>query len=357
MPEAAPASAPPVSAPPVSTPRARPRPLLWSIRRELWENQAIWIAPLAVAAVIVFGLTVAVFAPHRTTLSTVHRTSFIAAESVAGSSSATVSAPGLPPPVGEELSAKAQVAKAPSKPMTPAQRHALSLIPFYIVAASLTFTMFMVSIFYCLGAMFNERRDRSILFWKSLPVPDLTTVAAKLIVPMAILPVVTFTITVGTQLIMLLIGVLDLSLHGKDTSLATSVPLGEMSLVLLYALATLTLWWAPVYGWLLLVSGWAKRAPFLWAVLPPLAVALAEKLAFDTTYVGSVIQSRLMGSYEEAFRPLERGAVKAGTVPVFGLDQIDAGKFLSSPGVWIGLVVAGGLIAATVWLRREREPI
>ena len=309
------------------------------------------------AGVILFGLTVSVFTPHRTTLSTVHRSGFIATQPMAPDPSQPVG-PGLAPPsAGDPANPAAEADKTPPKPMTPAQRHALSLIPFYIVAVALIFTMFMVSIFYCLGAMFNERRDRSILFWKSLPIPDLTTVAAKLIVPMAILPVVTFTITVGTQLIMLLIGVLDLSLHAKTTELATSIPLGEMSLVLLYGLVTLTLWWAPVYGWLLLVSGWAKRAPFLWAILPPLAVAVAEKLAFNTTYVGSVIQSRLTGSYEEAFRPFERGAVKAGMVPILGLAQIAAGKFLSSPGLWIGLVVAAGLIAATVWLRREREPI
>ena len=336
---------------PASASRARPRPLLWSVRRELWENQAIWIAPLCVAAVIIFGLTVAVFAPHRTSLSTVHRTSVIVAQSVAKNPSAGSTPAVAAPPSGTPTVATETVSKTP---LTPAQRRALTIMPFNIVAVAMIVTMFLVSIFYCLGAMFNERRDRSILFWKSLPVPDLTTVLAKLIVPMAILPLVTVVVTVGTQLTMLLIG---LATHGRDPDVAVSIPLGEMTLVLLYGLATLTLWWAPVYAWLLLVSGWAKRAPFLWAVLPPIAVAVAEKLAFNTTYVGAVIQSRLTGSFTEAFAPFDKAGVRAGALPTISLAQIDAGKFLSAPGLWVGLIVAAALLALTVWLRREREPI
>ena len=34
---------------------AATRPLYWSVRRELWENRSIYIAPLIVAAVQVFG--------------------------------------------------------------------------------------------------------------------------------------------------------------------------------------------------------------------------------------------------------------------------------------------------------------
>lgn len=320
---------------PVSAPRDRPRPLFWSVRRELWENQAIWIAPLAVAGVIIFGITIAVFAPHHTTMSTVHRSTFFSSQSGAPAQEPSPSVTPAPAPA-DEVVQTAVVKKVPPPPLTPAQRRALTIMPFNIVAVAMIFTMFMVGIFYCLGAMYGERRDRSILFWKSLPVPDRTTVLAKLVVPMAILPLVTFVVTVGTQVVMLLIGMADLAAHGKTAEVATTIPLGEMSLVLLYGLTTLTLWWAPVYGWLLLVSGWAKRAPFLWAVLPPLAVAIAEKLAFDTTYVGSVIQSRLMGSYEEAFKPIARSAVKAGMVPTISLAQVDAGGFLSAPGLWVG---------------------
>ena len=58
--------------------------------------------------------------------------------------------------------------------------------------------------FYCLDALYGERRDRSILFWKSLPVSDLTTVLSKASIPIVVLPLLTFAVTVATQLIMLL---------------------------------------------------------------------------------------------------------------------------------------------------------
>jgi ABC-2 type transport system permease protein len=130
-----------------------------------------------------------------------------------------------------------------------------------------------------------------------------------------------------------------------------------MALVVLYGLTALTLWWAPVYGWLLLISGWARRAPFLWAVLPPLLLAMVEKIAFNTNTVGSLIQYRLLGGFQQAFVVPTKAAMKAGTAFPQGLPQLDPGKFLSTPGLWIGLAVAAAFLAAAVWLRRYREPI
>ena len=133
------------------------------------------------------------------------------------------------------------------------------------------------------------------------------------------------------------------------------VPIGEIVTVLGYGLVAITLWWAPLYAWLLLVSGWAKRAPFLWAVLPPLGLAIAEKLAFGTTAIGGLIESRVFGGFEAAFVTPKRP--QPGMNPMAWSPHIDAAKFVSSPGLWLGLLVAAGLVAATVWLRRNREPI
>jgi ABC-2 type transport system permease protein len=214
-------------------------------------------------------------------------------------------------------------------------------------------------VFYCLGALHNERRDRSILFWKSLPVPDLTTVLSKALVPLLIMPPVVFVVAIATQLIMLAMNAAALSAHGKSTDvLWANVPLGSLSLVLLYGLVTLALWWAPIYAWLLLVGGWARRAPFLWAVLPPLLLGLVEKIAFNTSHVSDLIAYRIAGSFQEAFVVPTKAAIKAaGGFPNGGVPQIDPVKFLSTPGLWEGLVVAAGLLAAAVWSRRYREPI
>jgi len=214
----------------------------------------------------------------------------------------------------------------------------------------------LVGIFYSLDALHGERRDRSILFWKSLPVSDLTTVLAKAIVPLAILPVLVFAITVTLQLIMLLVSAAVLLFSGAGAATPWHPPLFEMELVLLYSLIVLALWHAPLYMWLLLVSGWPRRATFLWAVLPPLALAALEFIAFHTSYLGSLLQDRLYGFAAAAFDLKDKAGVPLD--PHFiPLEQLAPGRFLSSSSLWFGLIFAAIFFAAAVRLRRYREPL
>jgi ABC-2 type transport system permease protein len=126
----------------------------------------------------------------------------------------------------------------------------------------------------------------------------------------------------------------------------------EKWLVLLYHFLTVHgLWYAPIYGWLLLVSAWARRAPFLWAVLPPLAVAVAEKIAFNTWHFGTMVSTRMIGG---------GGGSEEFTTAFLSMDPLmhfSPGAFLMSPGLWIGLAVAAAFLAAAVRLRRYRDPI
>jgi ABC-2 type transport system permease protein len=126
----------------------------------------------------------------------------------------------------------------------------------------------------------------------------------------------------------------------------------QMALVLPYGLAVHVLWHAPLWAWLLLVSSWARRTPFLWAVLPPLALGVVERIAFQTSYFGSLMKYRVMGAMAEAFvlEPGNKGHITR-------LTQLDPLGFLSSPGLWIGLVAAAAFLAAAARLRRYREPI
>src|SRR5204863_3140653 len=159
-------------------------------------------------------------------------------------------------------------------------------------------TTFVVGVFYCLDALHGERRDRSILFWKSLPVSDLTTVLSKASIPLVVLPLLTFTITVAMQLIMLLLSSAVLLGSGLNVAtLWTQLSFVQMSLLLLYHLVTVhALWPAPIYAWLLLVSGWARRAAFLWAVLPLLAIGVFEKIVFHTSHSAAILAQRPRGS-------------------------------------------------------------
>ena len=278
------------------------RPFYWSVWRELWENHSIYIAPSIVAAIILFG-------------------SFVGSIHLAG---------------------RRQNALL----LDPARRRAAIEMPYDIAAMMLIFTAFIIGVFYCLDALHGERRERSILFWKSLPVSDLTTVLSKAIIPLVVLPMVSFAIIVVTQFIMLLISTVVLLPSGLAATTWTNFNLFQQSLILLYGLIAIALWHAPIYGWALLVSGWARRATFLWAVLPLLAIGFFEKITFNTSYFASMLKDRLLGFAPEAF------AFTPHTVP-----ELTPGKYLATPGLWLGLVFAAAFIAAAVRLRRYRGPL
>jgi ABC-2 type transport system permease protein len=224
--------------------------------------------------------------------------------------------------------------------------------PYNMAALLLMGTYLFVAVFYCLDALQGERRDRSILFWKSLPVSDLTTVLSKASIPFVILPLLTFAITIATQWIMLLLS--TAALLGNRQSVAmlwSQLPMFQMSLMLLYhLLAVHSLWYAPFYGWLLLASAWAKRAPFLWAALPLFAVGIVEKIAFNTSYFGALLANRFSGGPSG-------GTFTGRDIAMDPIMQLTPGKFLTSPGLWLGLAITAAFLVAAVRLRRQQGPI
>jgi ABC-2 type transport system permease protein len=292
---------------------AETRPFYWSVRRELWENRSIYLAPLAVAGVGVLGYV--------------------------------ISLAGLPKSM-RELGA-----------LNPAHQRVALAMPYAHAAMALLLTGFLVGVFYCLETLHGERRDRTILFWKSLPVSDLTTVLAKASVPLVVLPLVIFLTVVALQLIMLVLSSVVLMVSGVGAAIQwDGLELFQMEVVLLYGLAVLALWHAPLYGWLLLVSGWARRATFLWFVLPLAAIVIFEAIAFHTAHFARLLGDRLYGFAPEAFAftTPDGALVDPHFIPLAALTP---GKFLSTPGLWIGLIFAAGFLFAAVRMRRYREPI
>jgi ABC-2 type transport system permease protein len=282
------------------------RHMYWSVRRELWESRSIYLAPLAVAALILVASLIG-----------------------------TIHLPG----------------KLHDPSLDPARQQELIEQPYTFAALLLMFTTFVVGVFYCVDALQGERRDRSILFWKSLPVSDLTTVLSKASIPFVVLPLVTFAVTVVTQGIMLLSGSARLPGSGQSATLWTHVSLFQMSVMLLYHLVAVhALWWAPLWGWLLLVSAWARRAAFLWATLPLLAIGILEKIAFNTSHFAAMLKYRFLGGPEGV-------ASSVNGMSMASLTPATPGRFLASPGLWIGLAFAAACLAAAVRLRRYREPI
>ncbi len=281
------------------------QPFYWSVRREVWENRSIYVAPLVVAIVVLFGFL--------------------------------ISTAGLPQRRQAVLL------------LEPAKARAAIEMPYNVAAMMLIFTAFIVGLFYCLDALHSERRDRSILFWKSLPVSDLTTLLSKATIPLVVLPLVTFAIIVATQLVMLLWTSVLLITHGMSpASTWTNVPLFQGYLILLYGLVAIALWHAPIYGWALLVSGWARRATFLCALVPLLAIGFFEKITFGTSHFASMLKDRLLGFAPEAF------AFNAHSIDC---PQLTPGRYLATPGLWIGLIFAAAFLVAAVRQRRHRGPI
>jgi ABC-2 type transport system permease protein len=288
------------------------RPFYWSLRRELWENRAIYLAPLAVAAVVLAGFLFSVrFMPH-----------FLQVGATA----------------------------VPHSPLAK-QAHFATDAPFGIAASAVMVTALIVGAFYALGALHGERRDRTILFWKSLPVSDLVTVGSKAATALVILPIAGMVIAVATLLVMLAIAAVVLSASGVDMGLLTArLHPGVLLVVVPYGMAVVSLWYAPIVGWLMVISAWAKRMTFVWAVAPPAALCIFERIAFGSTYVWRFLLHRLAGGFEVGFK------VK-GDQMITSLDALDPMAVITSVEVWGGLVFLAACLALCVWLRRRRDPI
>jgi ABC-2 type transport system permease protein len=283
--------------------RRRARPFYWSVRRELWENRAVYLAPLAVQAVVMLAFLFSLLHLPRAVLAA---------------------------KTGQALN-----------------------MPYAAAAGALFVTSFFVAIFYCLSALHGERRDRSLLFWKSLPVSDLVTVLSKAAIPLLVQPVIILVLAVAVQLTMLALSTLVLLANGMNPALLwRHLHLPLMWAVLPYGLALNILWDVPVYAYLIMVSAWAKRMTFVWAVVPPLALCLFEFLAFRTRHLLEVLNHRVFGGYELAFTVGGKGKV-----PISSLADVDPVGFLANPGVWTGLAFGAACLAACVWLRRRADPI
>jgi ABC-2 type transport system permease protein len=284
------------------------RLMYWSVRRELWENRAIYVAPVAVACVFLFGFTISI------------------------------------------VQVFVEIHAAPW--LDPMQQRGLFRQPYEMVEDLMMGTVLIVGLFYSIDALHGERRERSILFWKSLPVSDLTTVLSKACIPIVVIPLLAFGITVLTQWIMLMISTAALLAAGQSVATLWSrvAIFHEWEMLLFHFLCIHGLWQSPIYGWLLLISGWARRMPILWASLPPLTLGIVEKVIFNTTHLGALIGNRFTGG-SEGVAIMERGRAM-DTMMLFAPLH-----FLISPGLWISLAFTAAFLAAAVRIRRCRGPI
>lgn len=293
---------------------------LWLIRREMWEHKAIWIAPAIVIACLFVLLLVS-----RAHLGYDVGMSF------------------------EDIPRDGQIR--------------LHLLAYSIVTMIIFLVMGIVGFFYCIDSLYADRADRSVLFWKSLPLSDAETVLSKFATGAVVVPLVA---AAGSVVAEVAVGgglMAKLAVSGEYAGLwlHPQALLGG-ALAAIICCVTAILWYAPLVAYLMLVSAWAPRAPFLWAVLPPIAAMVLEVVVMQTSYVRDFVAGRLLGAYEAL---ATRGANGGTGEEVNGLaalaerlGKVDwAGRvahFFASPDLWLGVVAAGLLLAAAMWVRRYR---
>ena len=291
---------------------------IWLIRREFWENRAIWLIPAVFGGLLILA-------------------SLFGGYQVLGA---------------VDLTTVRSVVEA----------GALDGMVFIVVTFCIV--MWIYSTWYLLDCLYADRKDRSILFWKSMPISDTATVVYKLSTALIVIPLLYFAIADLTTLLMAFV----ISVRA-GSYIGSSLWRGEWWLQIqalwLYLIVTTALWYLPVAGWLLVVSAWAKRAVMLWSILPPLALVIAERVFLGSHVIASQLSARLDGYFSHAFQYTPGAANWVTTeighdtinTPVSVFRFLDPDGFVTSPATWIGVAVGVVLIVGAIQLRTRRTEI
>jgi ABC-2 type transport system permease protein len=278
------------------------------LRREFWEHKALWVAPLVVAALL---LILPLFGDTR-----------FGPSGNAGS--------------GQERALLAQMFGR------------ANMVGLVLVLGGIA----CLAIFaYLLECLYSERRDRSILFWKSLPVSDTATVLAKLLLAAVIVPLLVLLLAALLQA--LLTGVVYLRFENARSAIGFASVVGglqtlpELATMWLYGL----IWYAPLMTWLLLSSVLARRIPLMYALTPPLGLVLLEWRVLDSRHVLGFLGERMApwvrDDWAWSYNP-ERGLLP-------GLVSPDWSVVFLTPSLWLGLAAAAVMVYMVIRLRRYRD--
>lgn len=284
----------------------------WLIRREFWENKAIWIVPASVGGLLLLT----------------------------------------------SLFGKVDIDSMTTTP----DIHAVGGMMLFAFGILFFVVMSLYSTWYLMDCLYADRKDRSVLFWKSLPVSDTATVLSKLAMALIVIPLVYFIAAdITTLLIAFIISARASALIGGALwHLDLWLKLQELWL---YLLVTTTIWYLPVAAWLLLVSAWAKRAVMLWSVLPPVALILAGRWILGSDSLALLLSNRLFTGYgTTAFTGHLGGALAVlsdggGSSVVQGSvwPLLNPIGFFSSPATWGGAAVGIAFVAGAIQLRLRRS--
>ncbi|MEL6868929.1 MAG: hypothetical protein AAFO81_03925 [Pseudomonadota bacterium] len=300
--------------------------MLMLVRRELWEHKSLYYAPLVVSALLIFGVVV----------------SFIVAVFSGAPFAAAV--------------ASLELTGAPG---ALSGGSALLGIPWGLTSAVVAFVIF----FYGIDALYAERKDKSILFWRSLPITDTETVLSKWLTAMLAAPAIGFAVSFLTQVILLVLASVVLLIGGGNPLelLWGPLPFVQFWILTFYVSITSALWLSPIIAWFLLSSAFAKRSSLLWVFVPIIVIAMLEGIVLRSNHFFELIGERIamagvsglslnlaqFDDEEEVARD-----VLSGDIDI--LSVMAPFDFLASPGLWGGFVVTALLLAGAVYFRRLR---
>ena len=295
------------------------------VRRELWEHRSIWVTPIAIASVVTLGtLTALVFSGKFAEELDV---AIFAAQNLAGDTERRVVLTGF----------------------------------FFVSSQLFLLGLGVLTIFYTLDSLYAERKDKSILFWRSLPVTDAETVISKLLTAMVLIPAVAIVGIIGTHILNLIVTSIWVSMKGGDagTLIWGSVPFLDNWLAMAIAIFGGAIWMSPFLGWFLFVSAYTKRSPLLMAFLPLVLIPMLEGIFARSTYFAEAVWGR--GAKIPLFADLDiegffdDGPPEITKEMISLLAHIDLGKFFTSVDTWLGVIVCGLLTTAAIYVRRFRD--
>ncbi|WP_054112912.1 hypothetical protein [Marinagarivorans algicola] len=221
----------------------------------------------------------------------------------------------------------------------------VSRVPFIVFDHLMAIVVFM----YLLSCLYDDRKNSSILFWKSLPVSEAQNVFTKVIMATLVVPFIAWCAALIFGVFLLLYAVLGAALSGHEGAVGFVLREQMLMGVAIQYVGTLlatALWLLPLIAWLLLVSAYAKNAVFLHATLPLVGVVMIESIVF-----GSNGFARLFGCYILNTGP--NGSSNMMYDPSWWYLR----DILLSAQFWVGLIAAGGMLWGAVYLRENRFEI
>lgn len=311
------------------------------VRREFWENRGAFLTtPMVVGAILVF-LALLTISGAAVLVEKVNGQEFVLAKAIEGLRSVDT----------QELDLFWDV----------------NLLG---ISALFNAVLFFVVFFYLLGALYDDRKDRSILFWKSLPISDSATVLSKLIAAAILAPLLTIGVLAATQIVLMIIGTILLWHGGLNIWTYLWGPADPIYVwvLLLAAYIVQAFWMLPIWGWLLLTSAFARGKVFLWAVVPPILIGLfmswfriTQYLRFDDHWWWKMLAERFFGGVVPVAMSIgddaQVGLVSLNQATTSGLPISFAalGRRFGDPDLWWGVVIGGLFITGAIFIRRYRD--